>query len=300
MNPANAGIYEDLWALDGAHGGLVAGRDIVVNMQSPYRGASNDEAPLPLFSKVDESKLKSATFRAFSALTDNYVFIQGEPEDAMGSNPKEDAEIDLFLKEVLKTQVAQETLAYLNTSGKAGEVLTEARFLEVLKRLWFEPYENHFGGESVEYCTGFEHVFVGEDGGNGFGGYHFWYTFFRAEQRNEVDYLGHGYRSNKGGQQLNEVAEIAMKWKSPDGDRTKPITGFLVGVSPELQLMWGTLAYFDNAAQKTADVPVSVKAGRAKLNLVLYRSITRNGHGKTAERGDHIRTFYPKFLGLAD
>jgi poly(U)-specific endoribonuclease len=297
----NQALYQELWALDQAKGGLgasVAGsknpKEIVINEQARYLGKGADAASLPLFTKVDSLKLQRRTYQTLVKLLDNYEFAKDEKEDALGANPLEDAERVDFIDAVVKTEVGQRVFKHFQTQG----ALTEAEFSQLLTQLWFEPFNNYYGGNEVRDCTGFEHVFVGEEGSrSGFGGYHYWYTFFLQEKTQTVDFLGHNYGNTRGGETIPSVATLAMRWNTPAGPATKEVSGFLVGPSPELILLWGALAYAENAGTNAdKEIPVSIEG--ADLNLVLYRNVER-GRSEDQVRGKHIRSFYPKYMGLS-
>lgn len=292
-------IYQELWKLDQAHSGLSAsapknGGEIELNAQAAYPGRGSDGAPQPLFTKVESTKLQSKTYQTFVKLLDNYEYAKDEREDALGSNPVEDAERIEFVEAVVKSEVGQKTLKFFQTQS----AISEEEFSQLLTRLWFEPFNNYYGGNEVRDCTGFEHVFIGEEGsGSGFGGYHYWYTFFLQEKAQLVDYLGHNYGGARGGAQNPYISTLAMRWKTPLGLETKEVSGFLVGPSPELVLLWGTLAYAENAKLGTGsdqEIPVAVEG--ADLKLVLYREVEKSSKEKPV-RGKRIRSFYPKYLG---
>ena len=61
---------------------------------------------------------------------------------------------------ILQTKPIQITLKYIN--DVFGENLSDKQFYQKLYSLWFELYTNYYKGKSVDYCSGFEHVFVGE------------------------------------------------------------------------------------------------------------------------------------------
>ncbi len=294
-------IYQELWKLDQAHGGLSASvskssSEIELNEQSRYEGKGGDAAPLPLFTRVESPKLKRKTYQTLVKLLDNYEYAKDEKEDALGANPPEDTERVEFVAAVVASEVGQRAFKYFQTQGG----LSEAEFSQLLTRLWFEPFNNYYGGNEVRDCTGFEHVFIGEEGsGAGFGGYHYWYTFFLQEKAQQVDFLGHNYGNTRGGPANPYVSTLAMRWNTPLGPATKDVSGFLVGPSPELVLLWGALAYAENASfGNSADKEIPVSVEGADLKLVLYREVER-GSKDNSVRGKHIRSFYPKYLGVS-
>ncbi|MEO1380378.1 MAG: lamin tail domain-containing protein [Pseudomonadota bacterium] len=79
----------------------------------------------------------------------------------------------------------------------------------------------------------------------------------------------------------------------------KELGGFFVGPSPELQMALGTIAYFESEAGRYSHDATGIKDDRkpvelmnGKFHLVMYRNYT-----EAQERGDKIRSFWPKFIG---
>jgi poly(U)-specific endoribonuclease len=298
-------IYQELWSIDQSENGLkpvlpaqAAHGEVVVDEQNAYSPGAGDAAPTPLFPQpIQSKKIASPTYRTFEALLDNYEFSQSEPEDAVGANPTEDKEREDFLTAALSTKVLKRTLEFINANGLAGRTLAEKEFANELRAIWFEPYTNYFGGKASPDCVGFEHVFVGEQGsGSGIGGYHFWYTFYLQEKRNEVNFLGHNYVDPSGAANPT-ISTLAMSWDTPNGPATKEISGFLIGPSPEMLLAWGTLAYYQNAySNPNDDFPIATEVEGSQLDLILYREVEKSAKANTI-RGRHIRTFYPKYQG---
>jgi len=284
-----AGIYEDLWALDQKENGL-SPEELITDEGEPYQ-KGKDAAEKPLFEALKSNKTSGPTYTTVKALFDNYEYDGKKPEDEIGANPPEDTEREAFLTEVLKTGVMKATAKHLE--------LSDGDMREELRREWFEPFTNYYAGKADPYCTGFEHVFIGEEGSSkGFGGYHFWYKYYLEELAGLVNYLGFNYGGVDGGENEPYVATLAMTWKVGKKDQLKPISGFMVGASPELILAWGTLAYFDNAkasATKTVDVPVTID--KTEINLVMHRETLK---GRPTKMGKRIRTFYPVFKGLKE
>nr|WP_269208407.1 hypothetical protein [Richelia intracellularis] len=134
--------------------------DILLDEQVKANGRREiDLATPPLFHRVNKIKLfnTNATYVSFINLLDNYTVCSLDPEF---TNQEEAAEQHKFLSLILQTKPIQITLKYIN--DVFGENLSDKQFYQKLYSLWFELYTNYYKGKSVDYCSGFEHVFVGE------------------------------------------------------------------------------------------------------------------------------------------
>lgn len=165
---ADPTIYDQIWKADvsrfsvsvrGADGNWVdPDADILLDHQVKAAGDQwTDLAVRPLFNKVEESLLSKPTYQAMIKLFDNYVANYRDPEDFTS---EEDEEIAEFLDLVLDTQPMQ--LAYEYLTEGLGKPMSKDKFKQELRTIWFEPFTNYFGEDVVNYCSGFEHVFVGE------------------------------------------------------------------------------------------------------------------------------------------
>ncbi|MCX4241908.1 lamin tail domain-containing protein [Paraliomyxa miuraensis] len=307
-------VYERLWNAD-ENGCRVSARaasgewldpaaDVLLDVQRRAHGRRDiDLSTRPLFAKVEDAKLALPTYAAFIALLDNYVANAREPEH---ESPGERREIDAFLDAVCNTQVAAVARAHIN--DELGETLTEQQFRTVLDRLWFVDYTNHYGGRSVEFASGFEHVFVGEGmfdarvGGRALGevsGYHSWIKFALDERAGRVDYLGMRFDLRGGDQPEHpDVVTLQMLWYLSDihgrviAQLFKKKGGFLVGPSPELELVSGAVAYYESIHGRFPRDRRETTIRGSRYELVLYRNITLQN-----TRGEHIRSFYPTYLG---
>lgn len=195
-----------------------------------------------------------------------------------------------------------------NGSGTQADVVVD----EQGKRqegMWFEPYTNRFG-ETEPFCVGFEHIFVGETSNprhceDTVGGYHSWVKYYLDQKAGKVSYLGHDYRNDVASAGLADpnVATVVMTW-TPDEDeggtgdeQMKKPGGFFVGTRPECEMALGTVGLFEVLADRfrTQGNPEDhrrVRLGSSTFDLVLHPETVRRS---PMQRGDHIRTFYPKF-----
>ncbi|MBK8257997.1 MAG: lamin tail domain-containing protein [Polyangiaceae bacterium] len=317
-------IYQQLWdadLLEDRNGCTVSGRtddgngwvtpdaEILVDVQVKASGKRNrDLAGKPLFARVPEEKLASNdVYKTFINLLDNYVASAREEEE---ETAEERREINAFLNEVAKTKVFERGLAYINE--QLGENLTPQAFKAVLNRLWFELFTNYFGGNSTEYASGFEHVFVGEgkydthSGGElnlgEISGYHSWVKFYLDEKLERVNFLGYKY-DLRGGiiPTTPNVVTLQMLWNLIDmqgrvvAQLFKKKGGFFVGPSPACELVSGAVAYYESVHGLVVQDKRRTLIHDGKYDLVIYRSTTPQG-----ARGEFIRSFYPEFLGPAE
>ena len=275
--------------------------DILLDEQVRASGErAIDLAMRPLFHKVNESKLfdPNRTYVSFMKLLDNYAIRTIDSE----FTTEEEAEQQYFLSQILQTRPMQIARNYINQT--LGENLSEAQFRQVLHRLWFELYTNR---GTIDFCSGFEHVFVGEgkyklrqdNKREIFGdvsGYHSWVKFYLDEKNKRVNFYGYNYDSQGPMnpnmvtlQMVNTVMDILGK---PIAKLFKRKSGFFVGSSPECEMAMATIVFFESVHGKISDKR-RVTINEATYNLVLYRSTNSDG-----SRGDFIRSFYPIFLGL--
>ena len=305
-------IYQELWNLDLENNGCTVSAknpdgewldpdaDILLDEQEEFSGA--DDAPNPLFNHVNQNKINLPTYQKLISLLDNYIINARLSEDLLGDNAVEDQEIEEFLQQIMSTQVIQRALSYIK--DELGFGFSENEFKQELKRLWFDIFTNHFGGTPVAFCSGFEHVFVGEGKarGNGIGGYHSWIKFYLDEKNQRVDFEGFNYddeihQTSDDGKDFPHVVTMSMTWKilNMNGNLerilNKDLGGFFVGPSPELQIAIPTVAYFENEHGIFPGTDQDLELNGALYTLVLYRSTKEDQN-----RGEHIRSFFPKFL----
>ena len=278
--------------------------DILLDEQVKASGERTiDLAMRPLFHKVNESKLfdPNRTYASFMKLLDNYAIRTTDPEF---TTEEEEAEQQYFLSQILQTRPMQIARNYINQA--LGENLSEAQFRQVLHRLWFELYTNR---GTIDFCSGFEHVFVGEgkyklrqdNKREIFGdvsGYHSWVKFYLDEKNKRVNFRGYNYDSqgttNPNMVTLQMIYTVMDTLGEPIAKLFKRKSGFFVGSSPECEMAMATVVFFESVHGKISDKR-QVTINGATYNLVLYRSTNSDG-----SRGDFIRSFYPIFLGLDD
>lgn len=314
--PADPAIYDRIWQADDnrfsvsvrdAEGNWQdSNADILLDHQVRAAGdAWSDLATRPLFSQVRDERFTEGTYAALIQLFDNYLVNYRDPEEF---TQQENAEISNFLNLVLDTQPME--LAYNYISQDLGKPISRDEFLRDLQVIWFEPYTNYFGEDPVYYCSGFEHVFVGEGkfnlrGGPGWGevsGYHNWVKFYLDESRGRVNFLGTQYKLPGVPEVKNpHVVTLQMTWTlsnmagNPVAQIFKERGGFFVGTSPECDLALGTVAYYESIQNLTRNERRAVTIQGGNYNLVIYRETTQNN-----QRGRRIRSFYPEYRGGGD
>ncbi len=281
--------------------------DILLDEQIKASGRrSVDLADNPLFYSVNKSKLQTDINGKFIRLLNNYIVNFRESEVYTEEELKE---MDDFLEAIYKTEVMALAVDYIEQELKES---IKEQFKEKMFDLWFNLYTNWYRGRSTRFCSGFEHVFVGEgqygqtnkeDVSLGeITGYHNWIKFLLDEKTGRVNYLGYNYglNDNQGPDNPN-VVTLQMLWELKDlngnviTELFKPKGGFFVGTSPECEIAMGTVAFFESKKGLFSNRDrKQVRLCSGDFNLVLYRSVNRNG-----SRGDHIRSFYPEYIGSA-
>ncbi len=311
-------IYNELWKIDQDNTGCSVSKrndqgeweqpdaDILLDEQTKASGKTDlDYASKPLFTQVNPEVFERPTYRAFIDLLDNYV-VHFRLEES--TTQQEQAEIDAFLDQCMGSAVFSHAWNYVKKI--TGRDVSRDEMLNHLNRLWFTYFTNYYNGRSTHHCSGFEHVFVGEgkyslvtNSGSGKGqvsGYHNWVKYYIDENvRNTVDYRGHWYKlqGNSGTDNVN-VCTMQMVWTHTDTAGNvkkrmfKKMGGFFVGSSPELELTLGTVAYFENEVGIFSGDRRHAVINEYPYNLVLYRNVLDGGG-----RGQHIRSFYPAYLG---
>ncbi|KAG5846173.1 hypothetical protein ANANG_G00147000 [Anguilla anguilla] len=133
-------IINELWKLDTNR--LKPGTDYTISLQGKAgfvtqgTNTARDHAQSPLFSHVNEAKLKSIkTYSNFLDLLDNYEKSTGVTEKV---TPEELAENYRFLDSILQTEVMKRAHKYLVSKGKSS---TDLRlFKNQLYDIWFRLY----------------------------------------------------------------------------------------------------------------------------------------------------------------
>lgn len=270
-------MLNELWKLDVNR--MKAGKDYKINLQGKAgfvaegSNSARDSARAPLFSYVDEKKLKSVdTYAHFIDLLDNYEMSTGVTEHVTKEELQEN---HLFLDAILKTEVMKCAHRYLVRKGLAQS--DPSKFKSQLYDIWFKLYRRDKNGG--EDSCGFEHVFVGETKqGKEIMGLHNWVQFYHQEKNNHVDYKGYKARSNKDTPDEDDhVLNLQFSWNG----LVKPVASCFIGVSPEFEVALFTIVFFLSNERVTK---VTVKVDEYLLEIVVYRF------------GRSIGTSYPKMI----
>lgn len=311
-------IYQEIWNSDknGFSVSLRSGdswknpsADILLDIQVEASGKrSIDLATNPLFNRVNEEKFKLPTYVSFINLLDNYI-ANFRAEDILSED--EQNEIEIFLDKIVETEPIQ--IAYTYITEKLGVTLSKAEFRKSLRRIWFEMYTNHYKGKSTYFCSGFEHVFVGEakfdanfrtsrDRTQNLGeisGYHSWIKFYLDEKVRNVNFLGFKFdlRGNEIPKNPNVITlQMLQDLTNSRGELVaqlfKKKGGFFVGSSPECEMAIGTVAFYESLDGRLKQDKRRTTINGGIYDLVLFRNITVEGN-----RGEFIRSFFPVFLG---
>lgn len=231
-----------------------------------------DHASLPLFTSVDENKLKNVTtISYFLNLLDNYEHSMGVAERV---TTEEQMEMSVFLDAVLETEVMKRAHGYLVSKGKSSSDVT--LFKSQLNLIWFHLYhrQRNAGPDS----SGFEHVFVGETkSGTDIVGFHNWIQFYLQEKNNQLDYKGYKAGRHDIPDHDDHVLNLQFSWHG----LVKPVGSAFIGTSPEFEMAIFTVVFLMNTDRSTK---VVVNIDQCQMELVVIR------HGRS------LGTAYPRLL----
>ncbi|KAG9335184.1 hypothetical protein JZ751_005533 [Albula glossodonta] len=264
-------------------------------------GSNNarDRARAPLFSYVNEDKLKSLeTYAHFINLLDNYEMSTGKAEMVTSEELMEER---LFLDSIMETEVMKSAHRYLASKGQSST--DPDRFKTQLYDIWFRLYHRDRSGGMVCFAVedsavlgfvlnekvtqpggarlhvGVGHVFVGETRqGREIMGFHNWVQFYLQEKHGNVDYKGYRARDKKDmPDEDDHVLNLQFSWKG----LVKPVGSSFIGVSPEFEVALFTIVFLISNDKVTN---VIVQVDEYHLEVVVYRY------------GRSIGTSYPKLL----
>ncbi|MCT4608063.1 MAG: hypothetical protein N4A70_02550 [Pelagimonas sp.] len=283
--------YQRIWDADQRGNGVAALRpDEVGDAQAGYVIVNEPADAVTSDWKVLEEVVipnhKRHTYDLCMQLMDNYALQRATPEIL---RPQEQAEETQFIQAILDTEVIQ-------TAGKiledhTGAALTPSELGALIHDCWFAYGQS--GGQAQ--ATGFEHVFVGEQGAqhSRIGGYHYWHKYWlddggAATGADHILYKAPRYGGAERPDQgilIPEIVTLQMDWDAPGGDGghpqplSKPIGGFFVGCSPEGLIALGLIRNLTRAGKWA-----NINGADYQLDL----------HRLDGSRG--IRTFFPRFL----
>uniref|UniRef100_A0A7N6BDC7 Uridylate-specific endoribonuclease n=1 Tax=Anabas testudineus TaxID=64144 RepID=A0A7N6BDC7_ANATE len=265
VNQELSNILNELWRLDVNR--MKPGIDYTISIQgranfvSQGSHAVRDHASQPLFSSVNENKLKNTTtFSRFMKLLDNYECSTGVTERV---TTEELTETKLFLEAVLETEVMKRAHKYLVNKGQSSSDLR--LFKSQLNLIYLDS-------------CGFEHVFVGETkSGTEVIGFHNWIQFYLQEKHSHLDYKGYKAREHDLPDQDDHVLNLQFSWNGA----VKPVGSIFIGTSPEFEMAVFTIIFLMNTQRSTT---VLVNIDQCQMELVVFR------HGRS------LGTAYPKLL----
>nr|XP_057932187.1 uridylate-specific endoribonuclease C [Doryrhamphus excisus] len=276
VNQELSNLFNELWILDVNR--MTPGVDYNISVQGRAGYVSQgthvvqDRASLPLFSNVNENKMRNTTtISRLMKLLDNYERSTGVSEQVTA---EERIETNLFLDAVLETEVMKRAHRYLVTKGQSSSDVRH--FKSQLHLIWFHLYyrQRNTGPDSC----GFEHVFVGEiKSANEIMGFHNWIQFYLQEKSRELDYKGYKARDHDLPDQDDHVLNLQFSWHSV----LKPVGSSFIGTSPEFEMAIFTVLFLMNTERSTT---VLVNIDQCQMELVVIR------HGRS------LGTAYPKLL----
>jgi poly(U)-specific endoribonuclease len=288
-------VYQRIWDIDQAASGIPA--ILAEEAGDPARGfvkvdeSAGRDPEHRLFAEVHIPAHKRRSYDLCKALFDNYRLDQGKRED---NRPEEAREILVLLEVVADS--APMWAAREHVAARDGIRYSRDAWQELIFDLWFRQFDD---GRNSD-LSGFEHVAVGEQTGGKVNGHHFWYKYYLDDWaafsgQDDIDYDGSRYdgpnrdgRLTPLGREVPEVVTLAYAWDAYDPETGrrhplyKPIGGFWVGCSIEGLLALGTVRFFERRRIETA-------INGARYEIELHRS----------PDGRSLRTFFPRFLGLA-
>ena len=296
------GIYQEIWNADQAQNGVEALRDTEEGSQE--RGyvkvnsalEQNSSPDLRVLTEVHIPQQKMHTYELCRKLFNNYTLAEPLPEL---DTPEERQEVHDFIDAILETEPMEVARSYI--AREMGSTLSRERWHTTITEMWFRRFSS--GGDP--HLSGFEHVVVGEQEKSKVQGYHFWWKYYlddgfgRKVDDGIVNFPGleddrityHGSKQKAGQGLFPESVTISYRWYAPDYDEKavrplfKKIGGFFVGCSVE-----GLMALATVRAHKGIRAPRIAVIEGARYDMKLFHS----------PNGQHIRTFYPIFLGAAD
>ncbi|MFG1289859.1 hypothetical protein [Xanthobacter versatilis] len=297
-------IYRAIWDADQSGSGIKAIFDDMAGDASDgfVKVAREALRPGPVSSEVKLlgdvviPQNKARSYDLVRRLFNNYALDEKLTEV---ETPQEREEVHDLLEGIVETAPMQ--VARLYVQEATGTTVTHERWYSTLLELWFRPFMD---GDRPS-LSGFEHVFVGEQKGSVVNGYHFWYKYWlddgfastmedgpeRFPGLKDDRIVYQRSKENKGEDRFPESVTIGYQWEAPDYERravrplTKPTGGFFVGCSVEGLMAIGTVR-----AHLGARAPKEAVINGARYDLKLFRS----------PDNQHVRTFYPMFLGAAD
>jgi len=225
-------VVQQLWDLDVNR--LTPDVDYVLNVQKgkkPYW--KEDEAPDPLFTRVDKDAKRRPTYNALVCLLEHYSQEETVTSKKIVSDPGNCKQVWSFLNAIMQTAPMQFCHKYCHANNPRKVPKDHNGFIRLLHKIWFDRYPRSHGGRKDS--SGFEHVFVGEIRDNQVSGFHNWVRFYLEEKNGRIDYRGYIKPKSKTdalADSNDHVLTFQFFWK---GVEKVMNTGF-IGVSPEFEM----------------------------------------------------------------
>jgi len=199
------------------------------------------------FTRMNEALLRKPSYAKFIALLDNYNPVLGRRED---NTPQEQAEQSSFLDTMIATPVMRKAWDFLKSRRAAPT--SQAEFKALLQRIWFTIYKRRGQPDT----SGFEHVFVGELGGDApsapVSGFHNWVRYYLEEK------AGRAIFQRWKGQTDPDIFGLQFLWNG----HLKIKSTMAVGESPEMSMAVLTTCFLlvpnNECKLRMAGAPVSV------------------------------------------
>lgn len=227
-----------------------------VNLQSKTSSSARDDrASYPLFEMHNDllAKNSNSTTALLQRLFNNYELDVGVAEQITADHEQEQLE---FLRAVMNTRVMKLSMRFLVKKGIVSGDYDDQ--LKLLQDLWFTPYSR---GKGIVGSSSFEHVFLAEIREHSVLGLHNWLYFAEQEQQGHVDYKGWLKRADTG-----RHNQFALTLRFSFFGIQKPVGGFLVGTSPELEMSLYTVCFLVTPEKE----PCEIQLGTAKLDIVSH------------------------------
>ncbi|MGL5353530.1 MAG: hypothetical protein ACRDA5_09425 [Clostridium sp.] len=244
-----------------------------------------------------ENNKNPNSYKLFEKLLDNYILNQSTPEK---STPEKIKEVDELLNYVINSDSMKLAKEYLNK--KLDNSCTEDEWKELLQNIWFKNYDNK------NARSGFEHVFIGEQGnGKTLGGHHFWYNYLlhdgpydKYHIKDTIYFLKYVQVQRSEVSDLAEVITISYKYiakdsKNPQGiELNKKIGGFFVGPSVEGLMAIKTVAIIESVVNKSQDIETTINNETYNLKTILVEDNNSNSDNLLEHLNNiHLKTCYP-------
>ncbi|SPP84280.1 poly(U)-specific endoribonuclease homolog [Drosophila guanche] len=227
-----------------------------VNLQGKTTsGAHDDKAPKNLFELHQDLLVRDAnsTTALLLRLFDNYELDVAVAEHTTSEHEQEQHD---FLRTVMNTRMMKLTMKFLVHKDIVSSDYDAQ--LRLLQDLWFTPYSR---GRGIVGSSSFEHVFMAEIRDQKVLGLHNWLYFADQEQRGNIDYKG--WLSHL---EMGKPNQISLSLRNTFHGIRKPVTGFFVGTSPELEMSLYTACFLATPEEE----PCHIQLGHARVSIVSH------------------------------